>query len=60
MEKKYSEKNILIITHDAPAFILESIALGLDDNQIIDQRENKPHYFDNAAPEKLDFCSFAP
>ena len=55
MEKKYSGKNILIITHDAPAFILESIALGLDDNQTIDHRENKLHYFDNAAPEKLDF-----
>jgi len=56
MEKKHSGKNILIITHDGPAFILSSIVLGLDDRGAIDYRDNKLHYFDNAAPEKLDFA----
>jgi isoleucyl-tRNA synthetase len=55
MERKYTGKNILIITHDGPAFILTSITLGLDDKGTIYHRNDKLHYFDNAAPEKLDF-----
>jgi isoleucyl-tRNA synthetase len=55
MERKYIDKNILIVTHDAPAFILTSLALGLDDNGTISHRDRKLHYFDNAAPERLDF-----
>ncbi|MDR3557965.1 MAG: class I tRNA ligase family protein, partial [Candidatus Pacebacteria bacterium] len=55
MEKKYTGKNILIITHDAPAFMLTSLSLGFDDKQTVSLRNNKLHYFDNAAPEKLDF-----
>jgi isoleucyl-tRNA synthetase len=55
MERKYTGKNILIVTHDAPAFILTSLALDLGDNGMISHRDCKPHYFDNAAPERLDF-----
>jgi len=55
-EKGYEGKNILIITHDAPAFILTSICLGLDDKGTISHRDHKLHFFDNAVPEKLDFA----
>jgi len=56
MEKKYNGKNILIVTHDVSAFILESIALGLDNTSTTNLRDiNKLHYIDNAVPIKLDF-----
>ncbi len=55
MERRYVGKNILIVTHDAPAFMLASVSLGLDDKGTLNLRNRKLHYFDNAAPEKLDF-----
>ncbi len=55
MENRYSGKNILIITHDGPAFMLTSVALGLNDRETLDHRDNRLHYFENAVPERLDF-----
>ncbi|MDE2188145.1 MAG: class I tRNA ligase family protein [Patescibacteria group bacterium] len=55
MEKKHEGKNILIISHDAPLFILSSIAMGLDDDAVVSLRGGKLHYIENAVPEKLDF-----
>ena len=55
LEKKYSGKNILIVTHDLPTFLLESAVDGLTRKQAIELRGHKDHYTKNAKPIKLDF-----
>ncbi|MEI6478704.1 MAG: class I tRNA ligase family protein, partial [bacterium] len=34
IEKKYSDKNILIISHDGPLKLMKAIALGVDDKEL--------------------------
>jgi isoleucyl-tRNA synthetase len=55
LENKYSKKNILIVTHDTPVFLLTSVAGGLDREESIKIRGREDHYVDNAKPIKLDF-----
>jgi isoleucyl-tRNA synthetase len=55
IESKYQGKNILIISHDTPLFLLETVARGLDSKQSIELRGNTDHYNQNAKPRKLDF-----
>jgi isoleucyl-tRNA synthetase len=55
LENKYQGKNILIISHDTPLFLLETVGLGLDREQSITLRGNTDHYNQNAAPRKLNF-----
>ena len=55
LEKKYSGKNILIITHDSPAFLLRATGEGLTNRQSIEYRGRKDHYIENAKPFALDF-----
>ena len=55
MEKKYAGKNILIVTHDAPAFILARSLSDWMTEERSRHRNEQLHYFDNAAPESLDF-----
>jgi isoleucyl-tRNA synthetase len=55
LERRYDRKNVLIITHDGPAFILKSLSKGLDNAATIIARGDEVHSMKNAAPEKLDF-----
>ncbi len=55
LENKYEGKNILIISHDTPLFLLKSAAQGLDREQSIAMRGVSDHFFQNAQPSKLDF-----
>ncbi len=55
LEKKYEGKNILIITHDSPAFLLMAAAVGWSRKQSIDMRGREDHYILNAEPFELDF-----
>ncbi len=56
LEKKYKDKNILIISHDTPLFLLTAVVQGLDRKQSIALRGARDHYNQNAKPSKLDFC----
>ena len=55
LETKYKNKNILIVTHEAPAMLLFSAALGYDAQKTTVFRGNKKYFIDNAEIKKLDF-----
>ena len=55
LENKFSGKNILIITHDSPAFLFMAVSEGLTKKQAIDFRGRKDHYIENAKPFALNF-----
>jgi isoleucyl-tRNA synthetase len=57
LETKYQGKNILIVTHEAPAFLLRTFTEGLDTNSVVESmnRSKDNHIFDNAEYVKLDF-----
>lgn len=55
IENRYSSKNILIISHDTPLFLLDSVAQGLNRVQSIALRGSVDHYNKNGKPRKLDF-----
>lgn len=55
LEKKYEGKNILIVSHDTPLFLLDAAAQGLDREQAIALRGTSEHFNVNAKPRKLDF-----
>ncbi len=55
LENKYSGKNILIVSHDTPLFLLKTVGLALDREQTIAMRGTNDHFNANAKPSKLDF-----
>jgi isoleucyl-tRNA synthetase len=55
LEKKYSSKRILIITHDSPAFLLVAAARGLNREETVMLRGSADHFMQNAMPLALDF-----
>lgn len=55
MEKKYEGKNILIVSHDSPLFLLETVVQGLNRKQSIALRGTSDHFNKNAEPRKLEF-----
>ncbi len=55
LEKKYSGKTILIITHDSPLFLLKAVVNGFNKKQAIEMRGEKEHFNENAKPSVLDF-----
>lgn len=55
IEYKYKDKNILIVSHDTPLFLLQAAALGLDRKQTLALRGTDDHFNKNAKPAKLDF-----
>lgn len=55
LESKYEGKNILIISHDTPLFLLNTATLGLNEEQSMALRGSKEHFNENAKPQKLDF-----
>lgn len=55
LEKKYEGKNILIVTHDSPIFLLVAAVKGLNKQQALALRGERLHYTDNAKPCELEF-----
>ena len=55
LEQKYSGKNILIVSHDSPLFLLVSAAEGLTNEKSLKIRGERDHYTDNAKPFALNF-----
>jgi isoleucyl-tRNA synthetase len=55
LEKKYSGKTILIVSHDSPLFLLRAAADGLNRKQALELRGDRDHYTSNALPCALDF-----
>lgn len=55
LEKEYEGKNILIISHDTPLFLLETVVQGLNRKQSIALRGSQDHFNENAKPRRLDF-----
>ncbi len=54
LEDKYKDKNILIVTHEVPAYLMITAARGLDRDQIL-QMSIEESGFKNADLRKLDF-----
>lgn len=57
LETKHDGKNILLITHETPAFLLIAAAQGLDRNQSLNMRSEEG-VFANASVRKLAFSLF--
>lgn len=55
LENMHEGKNILIITHDSPAFLLMAVAEGFDRKQVVEMRGRKDHYIENGKPFALNF-----
>lgn len=55
LEDKYEGKNILIISHDSPSFLLMAAAEGLNRGQTIEMRGRADHYIQNGKPFALNF-----
>src|SRR3989339_47994 len=54
-EKKYSGKNILIISHEYPVWMLYSSALGLNEKEAIKAREEKDDFINTGEFMELPF-----
>lgn len=54
-EQKYQNKTILIVTHDTPAWLLASVAQGLDQKQTITLRDGAEFFMQNAEVKELPF-----
>lgn len=59
-EAKYKDKNILIVTHGGPAWLLASGALMLDIEKTLDMISEKDgyHYLSNSEVQELNFFAF--
>jgi isoleucyl-tRNA synthetase len=55
LEKKYSGKRILIVTHDSPAYLLVSAAQSLDRKETLALNRDGDHFIVNGLPFALDF-----
>ncbi len=55
IENKYQGKNILIVSHDSPLFLLDAVAQGLNKKQSLALRGSTDHFIQNAKPRKLEF-----
>ncbi|MEK9131384.1 MAG: class I tRNA ligase family protein [Patescibacteria group bacterium] len=54
-EEKYQDKTILIVTHDTPAWLLSSVAKGLDQKDTITLRDGNEFFMQNAEVMELPF-----
>ncbi len=55
IDKKYSDKNILVVTHEYPAWLLLAVSGGLNEVESVDLKM-KEDLFDNAVVKDLDFA----
>jgi len=60
VEAKYKNKNVLIVTHGGPAWLLASGALMLDIEKTLNMISEKDdyHYLDNSEVQELNFFAF--
>lgn len=54
-DKKYSNKNILIVTHEYPAWLLMSVVEGLNVEKSVELKKQE-NLFENADIKELDFA----
>lgn len=59
IEKRYKNKNILIVTHSVPSWMLFSASLGLNIKQMVEIVEEKKDFLKNAEVKELDFVPFS-
>jgi isoleucyl-tRNA synthetase len=61
VENRYKDKNILIVTHGAPAWLVVAGARMLDTEHTLDLIRGKSdfHYFNNAEVQELPFVNFS-
>ncbi|MEI6660176.1 MAG: class I tRNA ligase family protein, partial [bacterium] len=61
VENRYKDKNILIVTHGAPAWLAVAGARMLDTEHTLDLIRGKSdfHYFNNAEIQELPFTNFS-
>ncbi|OGD69410.1 hypothetical protein A2996_01775 [Candidatus Campbellbacteria bacterium RIFCSPLOWO2_01_FULL_34_15] len=55
IDKKYSDKNILIVTHEYPAWLLMSVVEGLNTEKSVELKKQE-NLFENADVKELDFA----
>ncbi|OGD69601.1 hypothetical protein A3E89_00095, partial [Candidatus Campbellbacteria bacterium RIFCSPHIGHO2_12_FULL_35_10] len=55
IDKKYSDKNILIVTHEYPAWLLIAVTKGLNGAEAVELK-HKENLFENADIKELDFA----
>ena len=55
LENKFEGKNILIVSHDTPLFMLEAVSHGFNRKQTIALRGSSDHFIQNGLPRQLDF-----
>ena len=55
IETKHRDKNILIVTHDAPGLLLFSATSGSDAKKVIANRNGEEYFIKNAEVKALDF-----
>lgn len=54
-ERNYSDKNILIVIHDSPAWLLFAGAFGMNHKEALVMRGEGEFFIENAQIKKLDF-----
>ena len=55
IEKRHNNKNILIVTHDSPAWLLFAGSFGMNAKEALLMRGNGEFFIENAEIRKLDF-----
>ncbi|MBM2818147.1 MAG: isoleucyl-tRNA synthetase, isoleucyl-tRNA synthetase, partial [Parcubacteria group bacterium] len=55
IEKKHRGKNILIVTHDSPAWLLFAGAFGMNAKEALSMRGDGEFFIENAEIKRLDF-----
>jgi len=56
MEKKYSGKNILLVSHETPIWLLSAVTLGLNDKKTVEIRDGRQiEFIKNGEYRLLDF-----
>jgi len=55
IEKQYSDKNILIITHEYPSWLLFAAAESADVKRSVEMKKDKPDFLDTSEVANLDF-----
>ncbi|PIT97069.1 isoleucine--tRNA ligase [Candidatus Berkelbacteria bacterium CG10_big_fil_rev_8_21_14_0_10_41_12] len=58
LERKYTGKNILIVTHDAPLWVLRGLISGLDNKEIVKEKPRGIYFNENANVIELNFVPF--